>query len=738
MTDKRDPLEPKGSHEEEDPLIDVLMRLAAADFNARAPRTFDGGRRDTLAYLINTVSEELARVVWGLKAHEENLDRSVQMLSEVLASHAAGDFSARAPRTEDGSPLDVLAFIINNTGAETGRLFEERNQAFEKLKRAKETEAVSRAKSAFLANVSHELRTPLTLILGPLHSVLTRERQNLPESIVAELETVLRNAGRLSRMVNDVLDFTRAEEGKTQPVWQWTDAAGMVDDIVRDLRPIAVARDVHLESELVGPQRDVALDRRMFEKILINLVGNALKFTPAGGRVRTVLEFTTDQIELRVCDTGIGIPAEQCERIFDRFHQVDTSQTRQFEGSGLGLALVREFATSMGGRASVESTVGTGSTFCVTLPTPDVQAEAILPADADDSSERARFADVAMLSDPVEVPTNRPSTSPADAASGEALPYVLVAEDNPDMQRYIGDVLGPYFEVCTVSDGAEALAALDERTPDVIVSDVMMPNVDGFELVRQVKANPEVALVPVVLLTARAGSDASVEGLDVGADDYLAKPFRPRELVARVRAAARLRATGKRLAQTLDELQVTKSLVLRMGQVDAASALLAEVGHRVRTAVESDDRDALCSIADELTRLEAPVAVPTIEHTIDLASIARELLGQPLAPGDRPVEVASPRSETTDALACLLDELAIPRDGSARLRVVEGSGDVAIEVEATPTREGAMRPITGPLRPRPDLHELLFARAHLRLLHCGIETQLTAHEGGILVRLAPN
>ena len=730
VTEGSKPVDP--SDADEDPIVDVLMRLARADFDARAPRSYDGSRGDTLAYLVNTVSEELARMVLGLKAHEEKLEHSVRVLSDVLASHAAGDFSARAPRTEDGSPLDVLAFIINNTGAETGRLFDERNRAFEELKQAKETEAINRAKSAFLANVSHELRTPLTLILGPLHAALTNQRDDLPRSTVRELETVLRNAGRLSRMVNDLLDFARAEEKQLQPAWQWTDAARVVEEAAADLQPIARARKLQLGAEVRGTRREVALDRRMFEKIVVNLVGNALKFTPPGGTVRASIEITDDEVALRVSDTGIGIAPEQCERVFDRFHQVDTSQSRQFDGSGLGLALVREFAVAMCGTATVQSVLGEGSTFSVVLPAKAPDTQEVLPADAEGPwSPPSRVADVAMLSEPPEPGATIDAS--IEPAGGTARPFVLVAEDNADMRRYICDVLTPHFEVRAVADGAEALEATGARPPDVILSDVMMPNMDGFELVRSAKADPQLAPIPIVLLTARAGSDASVEGLDVGADDYLAKPFQPRELIARVRAAARLRATGKQLTQTLDELQVTKSLVLRMGQVDAAGGVLVQVGERMRAALSNNDVQALDALASEIVRLGAPVSAPPEGGgSTSLVAMVRDALSLSSHEGDE-ARAFYPHPATADSLGRLLDGLAIPTDGSATLRVV----DDGVEIVAKAAQVDEAPSITGPLPGRPGLDDLALARAQLALLHCGVESRLSTQDDSLVLRLVP-
>lgn len=512
------------------------------------------------------------------KSHDESLEAAVRMFAEVLSAHAAGNFAARAPRTDDGSPLDVLAFIINSTGEETGRLFEERNRAYEELEKAKETEAMNRARSAFLANVSHELRTPLTLILGPLQTLLAREHGALPEGTRAELDVVLRNAWRLARMVNDVLDFTKAEEGKLEVRFQRLNLGALVRDVVRDVEPAARAREISLRCTIAEGFPDTVADRRMFEKIVMNFVSNALKFTPPGGEVEVGLEAGDDDVVLSVRDTGIGIAEQDLERVFERFQQVDSSHTRRHEGSGLGLALVRELARAMGGDAGVESRPGLGSTFRVRIPRRQPGA-VLLPDDVDVPSVGPRMLDVAPASRGEEV---------VPAASDAGLPYVLLAEDNPDMRRYVASVLGGEFEIRVVPDGRRALDALAERVPDVILTDVMMPHVDGFELVRRVKADPRLAAVPVVLLTARAGSDAAVEGLDLGADDYLAKPFSPRELLARVRAASRLREANKRLvAAQAEALERARAKEEAEAVAKARSEFLANVSHELRTPMNA-------------------------------------------------------------------------------------------------------------------------------------------------------
>ena len=567
---------------EDDALIQALMRLAQADFTARAPRSFKGDRDDTVAYLVNTMSEELSRTMSELKGHHDTLETAVRTFADVLSAHAAGDFSAAAPRSNDGSLLDVLAFIINNTGEETGRLFQERNLAYDELRHAKETEAINKARAALLANVSHELRTPLTLILSPLQSVMTRDRDALPERSRADLEVVLRNARRLARMVNDILDFNKAEEGKLEVRWQHVSLGALVRDVLQDVAPVAAARGIALRSAIPEDLPDAVTDARMFEKIVMNYVGNALKFTPAGGEVEVALSVDGGGVTLRVRDTGIGIAEEDLGRVFERFQQVDSSYARRHEGTGLGLALVRELARAMGGEVGARSRPGHGSTFWARLPRRHLDdvlpAYGVEPIPAD-----PRTLDITYAGAEDEI-----RCAPAEAA----LPYVLLAEDNADMRRHVVSVLVGAFDVRAVSDGQRALEVLEERAPDVIVSDVMMPRVDGFELVRRVKADPRFAAVPVVLLTARAGSESVAEGLDVGADDYLAKPFSPRELLARVRAAARLREATRRAAaaqaEALENQMAARTAIAAAEAVaKARTEFLANVSHEIRTPMNA-------------------------------------------------------------------------------------------------------------------------------------------------------
>ncbi|MEM9695880.1 MAG: ATP-binding protein, partial [Myxococcota bacterium] len=497
------------SQHEDDPILASLIRIAQADFSVRVDRDFSGDRNDTLAFLINTVAEELHKTISLLQSNQERLEAAVETLVEVLSAHAAGQFDVRAPRSMDGSPLDVLAFVVNNTGEETGRIVTELNQAYRLLELTKETEAMNRARTAFLANVSHELRTPLTLVLGPLQTALAQP--GLPLPVHEDLQVAVRNASRLARMVNDLLDFTKADEQKLVPRWQLLDAGAVVSEALEDLQRAAGERGLRLTGSVAEGLEPVALDRRMFEKIVMNFLGNALKFTPAGGEVEASVGREGDVLVFAVRDTGIGISEADIDRVFERFLQIDSSQSRNYEGSGLGLSLAREFARAMDGDATVESTLGVGSTFSVRIPVAEPR-EGLLPADVEPSIPEESRGDVsgAASSPPAAV-----QTSPETEAAPDSVdrPYVLVVEDNPDVRNYIKTVLGGEFELQAVADGVEALDSLDTRLPEVIVSDVMMPNMDGFELTRRLKAVPVLAAIPILLLTARAGSDAAAEGL---------------------------------------------------------------------------------------------------------------------------------------------------------------------------------------------------------------------------------
>jgi signal transduction histidine kinase/ActR/RegA family two-component response regulator len=400
--------------------------------------------------------------------------------------------------------------------------------------RAESLAELDRAKTTFFSDVSHELRTPLTLLLGPIGDVLEDASEPLPPGVQEQLTLALRNGQRLQRLVNDLLDFASIEAGRASPLRVRTDVATFTAELAGIFRAATERAGLRLTVDCPPLDRPAFIDPLMWEKVVVNLLANAVKYTFVGG-IHVAVRPDGDYFVLTVSDTGVGIVPDELPQLFHRFHRVAGATARTREGTGIGLALVHELAALHGGDVSVESEPGTGSTFTVTLPfgEPDAVEDAHRPAVG--PSDAARGEAQSWVDD-----TSRPS-GPALPASGGS---VLVVDDNADMRAYLTRLLGPHWSVRTTGNGEEALAAVAEAAPDVVLTDVMMPRVDGFELLRGLRADPATRDIPVIMLTARAGQEASVEGLEAGADDYLAKPFRADELVARVRVV--LERTARR------------------------------------------------------------------------------------------------------------------------------------------------------------------------------------------------
>jgi PAS domain S-box-containing protein len=418
---------------------------------------------------------------------------------------------------------------------------------------------IDRAKTAFFSNVSHEFRTPLTLMLGPLEDALAAEPTSSGQR--ALLEVAHRNALRLLRLVNSLLDFSRIEAGRVEAAYRPTDLSALTADLVSSFRSATDKAGLRLIVDTPGLSQPAYVDRDMWEKIVLNLVSNAFKFTLAG-EIEVALREQDGSARLTVRDTGTGIPAEQIGKLFDRFHRVEGAKGRSFEGSGIGLALVRELVRLHHGEIEVESEEGRGSAFYVTIPLgmSHLSPERIRPASGQSAgaTQSQSFVEEAlrwMPGDTGEVMPDARAARPAplhpvpqgggEDDSGEEPRHVLVADDNADLRDYISRLLADCgYAVESVADGEQALAAIRARRPDILLTDVMMPRLDGFGLLRAVREDPAFRDLPVVMLSARAGDDAKVEGLDAGADDYLTKPFSARELLARVAAnvaMARLR-----------------------------------------------------------------------------------------------------------------------------------------------------------------------------------------------------
>lgn len=431
-------------------------------------------------------------------------------------------------------------------------------QAYEEeRKRVEALAEIDRAKTLFFSNVSHEFRTPLTLMLGPIEDTLA-ELHTLSPVQRERTEILHRNALRLLKLVNALLDFSRLEAGRVQAVYEPTDLAALTTDLASSFRSVIEKANMKLTVNCPPLADPVYVDHEMWEKIVLNLISNAFKYTWEGEITVSLTQHETT-VQLSVTDTGIGIPAKELPHMFERFHRVQGSAGRTIEGSGIGLSLVQELVKLHGGTITVSSTPGQGSTFTVSLPLGTIhlpqQRIAVGRTLASTAISAQTYVnemlgllereEVSTLSDIPFVDDGSQAAYDGEKRSAR----ILFADDNADMRDYISRLLQSRYVVQTVPNGQAALAAVEVFHPDLVLTDVMMPNLDGFGLLQALRANQNTRTLPVILLSARAGEEAKVEGLQAGADDYLTKPFSARELLARVEAhleLARLRQQAEK------------------------------------------------------------------------------------------------------------------------------------------------------------------------------------------------
>ena len=422
-------------------------------------------------------------------------------------------------------------------------------EAYEAEKsRAEALADLDRMKTAFFSNVSHELRTPLTLILGPVEDALTSEQ---PPSH-GSLEMLHRNALRLLKLVNGILDFVRIEAGRLRANYEPTDLSLLTAQLAAAFRSAVERSGLTLVIDCPPLPEPVYVDREMWEKIVLNLLSNALKST-FEGEIRVAISSDSQKATLTVADTGTGIPESELPHLFERFRRIEGARRRSHEGSGIGLALLQELVEMHGGSLGVKSKCGVGTTFSVSLQfghehlsKGNVVNDALTPVVLQGSAEAFVQEALGWLPEQPELNSDFSAAIPGDQGEElprrgkEARPLILLVDDHADLREYVRSLLAGRFDVVSADDGLTALEEIDRRIPDLVLTDVMMPEVGGFALLAALRQNPATSVVPVIMLSAKADEEALIEGLDLGADDYLTKPFSARELVARVEAQLKL------------------------------------------------------------------------------------------------------------------------------------------------------------------------------------------------------
>jgi signal transduction histidine kinase len=470
-----------------------------------------------------------------------------------------------------GSSKEPYGFLV--VGCNPYRLLDEKYAAFfslvtdqvatsfanirlleEERRRAAVLAEIDHAKTTFFSNISHEFRTPLTLLLGPIEDAL--EAPEAIEDNKKRLEVAYRNALRMQKLVNTLLEFSRIEAGRMEGRYINVDIGKLTEDLASTFRSAIEKAGIALHVHSSEVKDEVYVDPDMWEKIILNLVSNAFKYTQAGS-ISVDIKQQGQYVVIAISDTGIGIPEDQMEKIFSRFHRVENTEGRSQEGTGIGLALVKELVKLHGGNITVTSKLGEGTTFVVTLPT----GKAHLPGDKIETRKPVSVGSVQVSAYVKEaarwVPeydTNVNYRSATEQPPASPRNKILLADDNADMRDYVLRLLADHFDVLTANDGEAAFQLVIKERFDLIVSDIMMPKLDGFGLLAKIRAHSGVKNTPFIFLSARAGEEAKVEGLAAGADDYLVKPFTAKELIARVFNHIRINKVRRETEQQFVEL----------------------------------------------------------------------------------------------------------------------------------------------------------------------------------------
>jgi signal transduction histidine kinase len=576
----------------------AVSRVRLADGEAGLPATIEDGRFRDLNGIIEL------DVDIGPRHWPERVTRAVAVPIGSSGTPTAILVCGVSPRR----PLDDEYRTFLERAASRIATLLEGARAFEVERcRAEQLAELDRAKTIFFSNISHELRTPLTLILGPIESLLGR---SVGASLRDQLQLLQRNAIRLQKLVNSMLHFSRIEAGRARMEYEPTDLAKLTADLAATFRSLIEAAGMELAIDCEHIDEPAYVDRQAWEHVVLNLLSNAYKFT-FEGKITVTLRREGELLRLEVQDTGTGIDPAHVEHVFDRFHRIEGVRSRSFEGSGIGLALVRELVNLHGGAVEVMSTLGQGSTFAVTLPLGHAHLSAEQLKGASHVVD-TRYGD-AFVNEAMAWPTEH---SLVDRGNNRQKPRILLVDDNRDLQTYVTSLLAGELYVEAVSDGRTALDVARRNPPALVLTDIMIPDVDGIQLVRELRAEPLTADVPILILSARADEETRVEGLAAGADDYIIKPFSARELRARIRTQLELSTARVQIGEARAATRAKDDFLVLLGhELRNPLSVLSATVQTLLLKAPSAEADLMQRAVWQLARL--------VDDLLDMSRLSR-------------------------------------------------------------------------------------------------------------------